>query len=87
MVASFVAKDHRTWDVHTAEFQFALKSVDHDAIGFNPAEIIFNCKIIGPLGNSISSMETSDTTYLHKLELVRKRMRRPQTRNKKFYDK
>ena len=39
MIASFVAEDHRTWDVHVAEFQFALNSVDHDAIGFSPAEI------------------------------------------------
>ena len=64
MVASFVAEDHRTWDVHVAEFQFALNSVDHDGIGFSPAEIIFNRKIIDPLGNSIPSMETSDTAYL-----------------------
>ena len=32
-------------------------------------------------------METSDTTYLHKLEVVRERIKRQQTRNKKFYDK
>ena len=70
MVASFVAEDHRTWHVHVAEFQFALNSVDHDAIGFSPDEIIFNRKIIDPLGNSIPSMETSDTTYLHKLRPV-----------------
>ena len=87
IVASFVAEDHLTWDVHVAEFQFALNSVDHDANGFSPAEIIFNRKIIDPLGNSIPSMEPSDTTYLHKLELVRKRIKRQQTRNKKFYDK
>ena len=87
MIASFVAEDHRTWDVHVAEFQFALNSVDHDAIGFSPAEIIFNRKIIDPLGNNIPSMETFDTTYLHKLELVRERIKRQQTRNKKFYDK
>ena len=72
MVASFVAEDHRTWDVHVAEFQFSLNSVDHDAVGFSPAEIILNRKIIDPLGNSIPSMGTSDTAYLHKLELVMK---------------
>ena len=87
MIASFVAEDHRTWDVHVAEFQFALNSIDHDAIGFSPVEIIFNCNITDPLGNNIPSMETSDTTYLHKLELVRERIKRQQTRNKKFYDK
>ena len=88
MIASFVAEDHRTWHVHVAEFQFALNSVDHDAIGFSPAEIIFNRKIIvDPLGNNIPSMETSDTTYLHKLELVRERIKRQQTRNNKFSDK
>ena len=32
-------------------------------------------------------METSDTTYLHKLEPVRERIKRRQTRNKKFCDK
>ena len=32
-------------------------------------------------------MENSDTTYLYKLELVRERIERQQTRNKKFYDK
>ena len=56
-------------------------------LAFSPAEIIFNRKIIDPLGNNIPSMETSDTTYLHKLELVRERIKRQQTRNKKFYDK
>ena len=74
-VASFVAEDHPTWNVHVAEFQFALNSVDHDAIGFSPAENIFNRKIIDPLGNSIPGMETSDTTYMHKLELVRERIK------------
>ena len=71
-----MAEDHRTWDVHVAEFQFALNSVDHDAIGLSPAEIIFNRKIIDPLGNNIPSMKTSDTTYLHKLELVKERIKR-----------
>ena len=69
MVALFVAEDHCTQDFHIAEFQFALNSVDHDAIGFSPAEIILNHKIFDLLGNSIPSMETSDTTYFHKLEL------------------
>ena len=87
MVALFVAEDHRTWEVHIAEFQFTLNSVDHNAIGFSPAEIIFHCKIIDPLGNSIPSMETFDTTYLHKLQLVRERIRIQQKRNKKYYDK
>ena len=87
MVASFLAEDHHTCDVHIGEFQFALNSVDHDAIGFSPAEMIFNRKIIDQLGNSIPDVETSDTTYLHKLELARERIRRQQARNKKFYDK
>ena len=53
MIASFVAEDHHTWDVHVAEFHFALNSIDHDAAGFSPAEIIFNRKIVDPLGNKI----------------------------------
>ena len=76
-----MAKDHRTWDVHIAELQFALNSVDHDAIGFGTAEIIFNCKIIDLLANSMPSMEISGRTYLHKLELDMERIRRQQNRN------
>ena len=87
MIALFMAEDHHSWDVHVAELQLALDSVDHDAIGFSPAEIIFNRKIIDPLGNNIPSLEASDTTHFHKLDVVRERIKNQQTRNKEFYDK
>ena len=42
MIRSYVGKDHRKWDTHLAEFQYALRSNVHDSTGFSPAKLFLN---------------------------------------------
>ena len=41
MISTFVKADHRTWDVHLAEFAFALNTMMHESTKFSPAFLNF----------------------------------------------
>lgn len=41
MVQTFLTTDHRKWDEHLAEIQFAINSAVQESTGFSPAELNF----------------------------------------------
>ncbi|XP_054281224.1 uncharacterized protein LOC128998894 [Macrosteles quadrilineatus] len=63
MIAQFVKGNHRSWDNHLVEFQYALNTAVHDSTGFTPVMLCFRrelkppCAVRGPL------FEVSETPH------------------------
>ena len=41
--------DHRSWDVHLAEFRFAINSIENESTGYSPAALSVSREMITPL--------------------------------------
>ena len=48
MISTFVKADHRTWDVHLAEFAFALNTMKQESTNFSPEFLNFGRNPITP---------------------------------------
>ena len=62
MMQSYVREcdgDHQSWDVHLAEFRFALNSVENEATGYSPAILTLSREISTPSVNALQVFMTS----------------------------
>jgi len=74
MIAQFVKDNHKTWDNHLCEFQYALNSAVHDSTGFSPAMLCFGRELKPPRALRGSSVEVTDSPDdLPLTEVTRKR--------------
>ena len=48
MISTFVKADHRTWDVHLAEFAFALNTMKQGSTKYSPAFLNFGRNPVPP---------------------------------------
>src|SRR3978361_1721779 len=48
MISQFSEENHRDWDKHLAELQFAINSSVHDSTGFSPALLNFGRELEPP---------------------------------------
>lgn len=48
MIAQFVKDNHRSWDTHVGEFQFALNSAVHQSTGHTPAMLCLGRELRAP---------------------------------------
>lgn len=48
MIAQYCETDHRKWDVHMADFMFALNTARHESTGFSPAFLNFGRELEVP---------------------------------------
>ncbi|XP_038063162.1 uncharacterized protein LOC119733869 [Patiria miniata] len=55
MMRAFVGDDHRSWDIHTAEFAFELNTAKHETTGVEPSVLMLGQKICTPMTNSLPS--------------------------------
>ena len=53
MMQSYVGDDHRTWDIHVAEFAFAMNSVAHATTGMAPSILMTGRMLRTPLTNKL----------------------------------
>jgi len=42
MIRCYVQQDHKKWDRHLSEIQFALRTSTHESTGFSPSRLMFN---------------------------------------------
>lgn len=88
MMRAYVADDHRTWDVHVAEFSFALNSARHETTGVAPSQLMLGRQLVGPVGNRWNPVErdtpVDDPELRQQVEMQRKRAKK---RQKAHYDK
>lgn len=48
MISQFVKENHRSWDLHLGEFQFAINTAVHDSTGHTPAMLTFGRELKVP---------------------------------------
>lgn len=48
MISQYVDRDHRTWDEHLPELQFAYNTAVHDATGYTPAYLNHGRELTAP---------------------------------------
>ena len=88
MMRAYVGDDHRTWDVHIAEFAFALNSVHHETIGVAPSLLMLGRQLVTPLENkwctSDRQPQEDRADLTHRVALHRKQATLKQ---KAHYDK
>ena len=53
MMRAYVEDDHRTWDIHIAEFAFALNTAKHETTGVEPSMLMLKRQIRTPLTNRL----------------------------------
>ena len=85
MLQAYARDDHRQWDVHLAEFSFALNSCRHDTLGVDPARIMFGRRLNTPLTNRLET-EQRNADVPDEAELAA-RQRQATEGAKKHYDK
>ena len=86
MVQSYVSGDHRSWDVHLAEFSFALNTSTHDTLGTEPALLMFGRRLNTPLSNKLAT-NPSDGVGQPSVEDVALRRGLARDKAKRHYDK
>ncbi|XP_054260287.1 uncharacterized protein LOC128984943 [Macrosteles quadrilineatus] len=75
MIAQFVKGNHRSWDNHLVEFQYALNTAVHDSTGFTPAMLCFGRELKPPCAVRGPSFEVTETPHDPLLsEVHRKRL-------------
>ena len=57
---NYVGDDHRTWDIHMAEFAFAMNSVTHATTGMAPSVLMTGRHLRAPLTNRLNIDNISD---------------------------
>ena len=60
MMQSYVGDDHRTWDIHVAEFAFAMNSVTHATTGVAPSVLMTGRQLRTPLTNKLDIDKITD---------------------------
>lgn len=58
-VASFIDKDHRTWDLHLNQIQFAINTAVNEVTTYTPAFLVFGRELV-PSGSIYNSSDISD---------------------------
>lgn len=48
MIAQFVGDDHRSWDVHLSELQYAMNTAQHDSTSYTPAILCYGRELKHP---------------------------------------
>ncbi|XP_036143394.1 uncharacterized protein K02A2.6-like [Monomorium pharaonis] len=89
MMAQYVRRNHRAWDEHIGEFQFAYNTARHDATGYSPAFLLYGRELRRP-----TEPATKGRTPRHSLqqrlqeayELVRIKTARAFQHQEKYYN-
>jgi len=90
MIAQYVGRNHRSWDEHLPELQFAYNSARHEATGYSPLNL--GRELVTPTNRSAARLGPSpppDTTRQHleeAHELVRISMARAFQNQQRHYD-
>lgn len=66
MISQYVDKDHRTWDEHLPELQFAYNTAVHDATGYTPAYLNHGRELISPTEPEEKERTTEDPEGLRR---------------------
>lgn len=91
MISQYVNRDHRTWDEHLPELQFAYNTAVHDATGFIPVYLNHGRELASPAEaeGRQAAPETPDEMH-QKLqavyELVRINLAKVFQKQRKYYD-
>jgi len=92
MIAQYVGRNHRSWDKHIPELQFAYNSARHEATRYWPAYLNLGREVVSP-ANQIAArlvpQPPPDTTRRHLEEtfkLVRISMARAFQHQQRHYD-
>lgn len=86
MLQAFVSSDQRQWDVHLAEFAYALNTCTHDSLGTEPAVLMFGRPLATPLANKLHGAEDENAALPDPETLRDHRLRAIHT-YKQHYDK
>jgi len=101
MVRCYVSKDHRKWDQHLFEIQFALRTCTHESVRYSPSRLMFNreMSLMGSVGDVDTSKVGHPTREQYEVLVARNHaevlelqeqaqglMRSKQTKNKAHYD-
>jgi len=92
MIAQYVGRNHRSWDEHLPELQFAYNSARHEATGYSPAYLNLGREPIAPANRAAARHGPApppDTTRRHleeAYELVRISMARAFQHQQRHYD-
>lgn len=86
MLQAYVSGDHRAWDLHLAEFSFALNTSLHDTIGVEPALLMFGRRLNSPLPNKLN-MDASQGVNRPSEEDIASCRRHASQASKRHYDK
>ena len=89
MMRSYLTDDHRLWDVHVAEFAFALNSVTHSTTGTAPCTVMLGRQLRGPLHNKWNLDESSENQRNPETvrEEVLRNMQKSYQQRKHHYDR
>ena len=78
MLQAYVSSDQRQWDIHLAEFTYALNTCKHDTLGTEPSVLMFGRQLATPLTNRLHggepgepSLQTPEALWDHRLRSVR----------------
>lgn len=63
MLAMYVSKDHKDWDIHLPFVTFAYNSSRHDTAGFSPFYLLFGYDPPLPMDTMLQSDAPSSTAY------------------------
>jgi len=92
MIAQYVGRNHRNWDEHLPELQFAYNSARHEATGYSPAYLNLGRELVAPINRAAANYGPApppDTTRRHleeAYELVRISMARAFQHQQRHYD-
>jgi len=88
MVAQYVGRNHRSWDEHLPELQFAYNSARHEATGYSPAYLNLGRELIAPAARpGIPPLLDMTRRHLEEaFELVRISMARAFQTQQRHYD-
>ncbi|KYN17434.1 hypothetical protein ALC57_10276 [Trachymyrmex cornetzi] len=92
MIAQYVDRNHKNWDEHLPELQFAFNTARHDATGYTPAYLNLGRELLSPVNaNNVrqGAAPSPDTTRRHleeAYELVRINLAQAFQRQQKYYD-
>ena len=78
MLQAYVSSDQRQWDIHLAEFAYALNTCKHDTLGTEPSVLMFGRQLATPLTNRLHGgepgeppLQTPEALRDHRLRSIR----------------
>jgi len=91
MISQYVNRDHRTWDEHLAELQFAYNTAVHDATGYTPAYLNYGRELASPAETEEQNTTPETPDAMHQklqeaYELVRVNLAEAFQCQRKYYD-